>query len=228
MVRLPVFSCLFILSLAASSSASSGGIWVPATDSAVSYVGRWGAIQRAGQTAMATVNRSSQIYFSFSGGHIAGLFDLDGINDLEQIYVNVDDGEWYLFTIDRHRIEFFPAGLAPGRHRLAVVVKAVDNNGNRWLPPLRSAVIFLGFELDSGVKLEASPPSKGRPVLEFLGDSITQGDGILHADGGAVINSDALATYAWLTGEALATTHAQIAFSGQGVISSDSREVPPA
>jgi hypothetical protein len=37
-----------------------------------------------------------------------------------------------------------------------------------------------------------------------------------------------LATYAWLAGEELGTTHVQITFGGQGVIRSDSREVPPA
>jgi lysophospholipase L1-like esterase len=67
-----------------------------------------------------------------------------------------------------------------------------------------------------------------RPVLEFIGDSITGGDGILHPNSSAVLNGDALASYAWLTGEDLGTTHAQIAFAGQGVNTSDSREVPPA
>lgn len=202
---------------------------VSAIDTAVSYVGRWGAIQRAaGQTAKVTINSSSQIYLSFSGRHVAGLFDLDGIDYLEQIYVKVDDSAWILFTIDRPRIEFFPAGLPAGRHRLEIAVKAVDGNGNRWLPPLRSAIVFLGFELDTATKLDASPPSKQRPLLEFFGDSITQGEGILHLDGGAVINSDGLATYAWLAGEGLGTTHAQIAFGGQGVIRSASGNTPPA
>jgi len=132
------------------------------------------------------------------------------------------------FTIDRPRIQFFPTGLTGGRHRLEVAVKAVDSKAGRWLLPLRSAVVFRGFEIDSGAPLEDSSPSKPRPVLQFVGDSITQGDGILRPTSAAVMNSDALASYAWLAGEALGTTHAQIAFAGQGVISSDSREVPPA
>jgi hypothetical protein len=52
--------------------------------------------------------------------------------------------------------------------------------------------------------------------------------GILHQDGGAVINSDGTATYAWLAGEALGTIHVQIAFGGQGVLRSGSGNVPPA
>ena len=227
MMRSLGWLCVLLWSVMATSLVGEV-VRVPATDAAVSYVGRWGAMERNGQTSMATINSSSQIYFTFSGRHVIGLFDLDGINYLEQICVRVDNGDWVLFTIDKPRIEFFPAGLVPGRHQLEIAVKAVDGNGDRWLPPIRSAIIFQGFELDSGEKLAASQPSKDRPLLEFIGDSITQGEGILHKDGGAVINSDGLATYAWLTGETLGTTHAQIAFGGQGVMSSDSREIPPA
>jgi hypothetical protein len=42
------------------------------------------------------------------------------------------------------------------------------------------------------------------------------------------MNGDALASFAWVAGEALGAIHAQIAFPGQGVLTSDSREVPPA
>lgn len=91
--------------------------------------------------------------------------------------------------------------------------------------PLRSAIVFRGFELGPGGKLETGLSVKRRPLLEFIGDSITRGEGILHA-GGAVINSDGLAVYAWLTGEALGISHAQIAFSGIGVITSDSERGP--
>jgi len=203
-------------------------VHVLATDSAISFVGRWGPVEKGGQSSMVTVNGSSQIYLNFTGQNVSGLFDLDGIDCLEQVDVRVDGGAWSLFTIDRPRIQFFPTGLTRGRHRLEVAVKAVDSKAGRWLLPLRSAVVFRGFEIDSGAPLEDSSPSKRRPVLQFVGDSITQGDGILRPTSAAVMNSDALASYAWLAGEALGTTHAQIAFAGQGVISSDSREVPPA
>jgi lysophospholipase L1-like esterase len=181
---------------------------------------------------MATVNSSSQIYLTFSGRHVAGLFDLNEIDNLEQIYVRVDSGPWILFTIDRPRIEFFPAGLSAGWHHLEIAVKAIDGRGDRtrgerWFPPLHSAIAFQGLELDNGAKVEADAPSKERPLLEFFGDSITQGEGILQK-GGAVISSDGLATYAWLAGEELGTTHAQVAFGGQGVLRNGSAEVPPA
>jgi lysophospholipase L1-like esterase len=200
---------------------------IPANDPRIAYVGRWGAIQRAGETHMATINSSSQIYLNFTGTHVAGLFDLKDIEYLEQIDVKVDDGDWALFTVDQPRIEFSPGGLPQGHHHLEIAVKAIDGNGDRWLPPFRSAIVFSGFELDSTATVESRSPQGQKPFIEFLGDSITQGEGVLNY-GGPVINSDALATYAWLAGEALGTTHVQIAFGGSGVIRSGSGNVPPA
>jgi lysophospholipase L1-like esterase len=223
---------LWVLSLIANSVLAADAVHVAATDRAVSYVGRWGTIERSGRTSRATVNSSSQIYLRFSGQHVAGLFDIREIDYLEQIYVRVDGGPWALFTIDRPDIEFFPAGLSSDWHDLEIAVKDVDGRGDRvrgerWFPPLHSAVIFEGFELDSGARVEPSPPSTREPFLEFFGDSITQGEGLLQP-GGAVNSSDGLATYAWVAGEELGTVHAQVAFGGHGVIRNASGEVPPA
>jgi lysophospholipase L1-like esterase len=224
--------CLLVLSLITNSVVAVDAVHVAATDRAVSYVGRWGTIERSGRTSKATVNSSSQIYLTFSGQHVAGLFDVGEIDYLEQIYVRADRGPWALFTIDRSRIEFFRAGLSSGWHRLEIAVKDVDGRGDRvrgerWFPPLHSAVVFQGFELDSGAKIEPTPLSTRLPLLEFFGDSITQGEGLLQP-GGAVTSSDGLATYAWIAGEELGTIHAQVAFGGQGVIRNASGEVPPA
>ena len=203
------------------------GVRIPANDPRIAFVGHWGSIRRGDQISMATINSSSQIHLNFTGTHVAGLFDLKDIEYLGQIDVKVDDGDWTLYTVDQSRIEFFPKGLPVGLHHLEIAVKAIDGNGDRWLPPLRSAIVFSGFELDSNGKAEPRSPEGQKPLIEFLGDSITQGEGILH-NGGEVINSDALSTYAWITGEALGTTHVQIAFGGSGVIRSGSGNVPPA
>jgi len=218
--------CLAV-AVAAPSIVAAESLLVPANDDRVVYVGHWGPVQRGNHIEMATINSSSQIYLNFTGTHVAGIFDLEDIEYLEQIDVRVDDGDWTLFTIDQSHIEFFPQGLASGSHHLEVAAKAIDGNGDRWLLPIRSAIVFTGFELDSTATVNPGPPRGKRPFIEFLGDSITQGEGILNA-GGQVINSDGLATYAWLTGEALGTTHVQIAFGGSGVIRSGSGNVPPA
>jgi lysophospholipase L1-like esterase len=215
-------------SVAGLTSSLAQTTFISATDPAISYVGRWGAIQTGDQISMATVNSSSQIYARFTGRHVAGLFDLEKITCLEQIVVKVDNGAWKLFTLDKPRVDFFPAGLDEGTHHLEIVVKSLDSKAGRWLTPLQSAVNFRGFELDPGAEIQPEAILRGRAQLEFLGDSITQGDGIKGTNAASVMNADALASYAWLTGESLGTIHAQIAFPGQGVLTSDSREVPPA
>ena len=218
--------CLLMLGLIPIAFHSFEGTRIPATDGAILYVGRWGRVERAGRTSMATVSSSSQIDITFTGQHIAGLFSLDGINSLPQIYVRIDNGPWALFTIDRTRIEFYGGDLPQGEHRLEMAVKFVDWHANRWVPPLASGVVFQGLELDSGAAV-VSTSRRAQPLIQFFGDSITEGERVLGiADGAA--GSDALKTYAWLAGEALGSTHVQIAFGGQGVICPAPGDVPPA
>jgi len=58
-------ACLYLLiSTLAVPWLMAEAVHVSATDSAVSYVGRWGAIELPGQTAMATINSSCQIYLT--------------------------------------------------------------------------------------------------------------------------------------------------------------------
>lgn len=82
------------------------------------------------------------------------------------------------------------APLAPGRHTLLVGGAAQNEE-----------VRFLGLVLELGASTFALPV---RPLVEFVGDSITAGG----AD-----------NYAWLTGEALGAEHVQIAFSGVALTS---------
>lgn len=82
------------------------------------------------------------------------------------------------------------APLAPGRHTLLVGGAAQNEE-----------VRFLGLGLAPGAATVAVPV---RPLIEFVGDSITAGG----AD-----------NYAWLAAEALGCDHAQIAFSGVALTS---------
>ena len=82
------------------------------------------------------------------------------------------------------------APLTPGRHTLLVGGEAQNQE-----------VQFEGLTLDPGAATLAAP---ARPLIEFIGDSITAG--------GA-------SSYAWLTGEALGCDHTQIAFSGVALTS---------
>lgn len=84
-----------------------------------------------------------------------------------------------------------PAPLAAGRHTL-LLASAGQNE----------ELLFRGLVLDPGA---ATQPMPERPLLEFVGDSITacQGKGGTGAE-----------NYAWETAEALDCDHVRVAFSG--------------
>ncbi len=200
-------------------------VFIPATDPAFTYIGRWGELSTGTGVAMATVNSSSQAYIAFSGSVAYGDFDVRHVSFMAQIAVRVDDGPWRLITIDRPQIQLC-AQLSKGTHQLEIAIKDVDERGNRWFPPFASAVVFEGLEIAPQAILSAVslPPA---PTLAFLGDSITQGVRVMGMQIG-VTGSNALESYAWLAGEELHTRHYQVAFGRQGVLRTGNGDVPPA
>ena len=86
--------------------------------------------------------------------------------------------------------------LSPGTHSL--LLGSAGQN---------SELLLQGLQLDVGAKTLPSPP---RPIIEFIGDSITAFGG---PDGVPIAN------YAWQSAEALGADHTQIAFSGVALTS---------
>ncbi|BCM89866.1 cellulase/esterase CelE [Abditibacteriota bacterium] len=74
-------------------------------------------------------------------------------------------------------------------------------------PNQNSEVVFRGLTLDAGA---TTLPAETRPLVEFIGDSITTG-------GGKTLPSTV--NYAWLSAEKLGADHTQIAFSGRALTS---------
>lgn len=90
--------------------------------------------------------------------------------------------------------QFQVKGLPAGTHDL--VLGAPNQN---------SEVRFGGLQLDPGA---TTLPVEERPIIEFVGDSITTGGGQTRPN---TIN------YAWQTAEALGADHTQIAFSARAL-----------
>src|SRR5436309_3562847 len=107
-------------------------VTVSANDPRIVYLGRWG--HQSG--AATTVNSESRVLLRFTGRHVVGLFDQSAITFPPQVYARIDGSRPALYDVDRDRIDFAPSGLAVGMHSLELIVKDVDERGNRWVPPL--------------------------------------------------------------------------------------------
>ena len=101
------------------------------------------------------------------------------------------DGEPFRAVPGGPSVSLTPQALQPGNHTL-VIASAGQNHEIR----------FAGLVLDPGATARRGTD---RPLIEFVGDSITACAG----KGGEMDTN-----YAWLTAEALGCDHAQIAFSG--------------
>jgi hypothetical protein len=200
---------------------------IPAGDTRIRYMGRWdnrpeGAI---------TVNSGASLLFRFSGGGLRGVFQTVG--SPPQIYVTVDGGEKRLLNVDAAELDLAPAGLPDGPHTLLLEVKDVNQNTNRWTPPLQSALIFLGFvPAAGGAALDPAPALTGRWSadalrLEFYGDSITEGVRALSMVTSPE-GSDGTRTYSYLTAVALGANLSQVGFGAQGILRGGGGGVPAA
>jgi lysophospholipase L1-like esterase len=111
-------------------------------------------------------------------------------------------------TPTRERYEL-AAGLADGEHVVALVKRT---------EPLVSEVQLLGFELDRRGRLLSPPPPPPRRI-EFVGDSVTAGFGVLGRDERCPFSPDTESfslSFAALTAAALGAEPVAVAWSGRG------------
>jgi lysophospholipase L1-like esterase len=198
------------------------------------YEGRWNVT--AGRAT--TVNSGSRIFLRFTGNEITGVFDAAGMKHPPQIYVWVDGKRGGALDVDQKRIQLTPKSLAAGEHTLVLGVKDVSQEGNRWQPPLESALHVTGFEPGAGTTIEAASPARD-VRFTFLGDSITEGVAarcVVNSDGvtapaGTPEGSDctdATIDYAWRTAGRFGAALEQVGFGEQGVTVGGAGRVPPA
>ena len=156
------------------------------TDPDIRYIGRW---DRSGGALAHSYWSCAYLRVGFTGTTIkvklasgAGMFaSLDG-----QPYREFSGGGM---------VDLTPEPLAAGTHTLLL---AADGQNNE--------LQVEGFALAPGAVSQAVPE---RPLVEFIGDSITACPGK---------DAPSFTNYAWLTGEALGYDHTQIAFSGVALV----------
>jgi hypothetical protein len=149
----------------------------------IKYYGRWD-------------NDSAETFKSYFGGayfkvNFTGTTAKIKLAGPSNIYVKIDNGNDVLYSNINGIVDLTPTPLSEGIHSLRVTARAQNDS-----------VKFQGLILDTGAVTKQ--PEIGTNIIEFIGDSITEG---------FRTSKESLTSYAWKTGEALNSEHTQIAYS---------------
>ena len=206
-------------------------MFVPYTHESIRLTGRWDKTDPKCAVATAT---GSYIEFCFEGDMAVARFDIEAnMLPLLHLWIQIDGGDMTEATVDRFiRIRTAKSGL----HTVRIIYKGGTEASARWYLPLTGKVTFLGVQTDKPVAIAPD----NRPVVEFVGDSITEGvliDVDYAQDGKPYTEIDALrrcyqddvcATYAWLTAEALNLRPVFMGYGAVGVTRAGMGRVPDA
>lgn len=201
------------------------------THESVRLTGRWDKTDPKAAVATAA---GSYVEFAFEGTMALAHFDtfLNG-NPRLHLWIQLDNGPMFETVVDNHlRV----IAKDNGPHVCRIIYKGGTENDRRWFAPLTGKVSFVGFQAEKPIPI----PADDRPVIEFVGDSITEGvlidmdygysGELLHYNPQAprTYQDDACATYAWLTAEALDLRPVMMGYGAVGCTKSGHGLVPPA
>lgn len=185
-------------------------------------------------TAEYTTTTAAGSYFemAFSGRMALLHFDLGYlVQPFPHLWIQVDGGAMIEAPVDRHlRIN----ADSDGDHIVKVIYKGGVEQLNRWYLPLMGAVSFVGADVDAPATL----PADDRRIIEFIGDSITEGV-LIDVDYARetenvidqfnrVYQDDNCATYASLTAEMLNLRPIYQAYGAVGLTRAGCGSVPRA
>jgi len=195
--------------------------------------GRW---DKRGETtwykkieSAVTTATGSTIEFAFRGKMAVMHFDLTwNEKPYPHLWISVDDGAKVEVPLERFiRIEAESEGVH--------VVKAIYKGGvemhHRWNEPLIGKIAFCGVEVDEDALL----PKDSRKIIEFVGDSITEGvlvDASYNPNSNDQLNrpyqDDVTATYAYLTAQNLNMNPIFMGYGATGLTHGGCGSVPKA
>ena len=195
--------------------------------------GRWSTRDANGPGAV-TVNTGSAIIVRFEGPGITFHFRTDQYpRELPTLWLQVDDGEWREATV-ADSLAASPAPLPAGQHTARVVVKGFREWERRWYAPLESDLVFRGATLAKDARLVDPPPRPPR-LIEYLGDSITEGVLVLNTGPQESWKrenwpqySDGRRTWAWQSAQNLGAEPRTVGFGRLGLTVNANGGVPPA
>jgi len=146
---------------------------ISAADPRLQYWGRWDMREASGKGAV-TVNTGSSILLRFHGGGLALHFGIGHYTEqFPTIWMQLDELDWKVVRPAEELEVKGPEGAASD-HTLRLVVKGFREWENRWDTPLVNSIEFKGITLGAGSVL-LDPPARPAKLVEYLGDSITEG-----------------------------------------------------
>ena len=190
----------------------------------ISYTGRWHILP----TSATTTTAGAYLDIGFVGETICFHFDVcDTTKDVAHLYISVDGGA----QIESAVIPFLRVNTQGGRHTLRLTLKSLSEFHDRWHAP-ESKVSLLGIEGEDFFAV----PEDTRPIIEFVGDSITEGVAVDeiphpvydHFCKDRVFQDDSTATYAYLTAQALGMKPYIMGYGAVGVTKGGCGNVPAA
>lgn len=203
---------------------------VPYTHESVRLTGRWAKLPGSAVTTAP----GAYIECSFAGDMAVLRFDTTrNLPVVPHLWISVDGGCRTEVMLDRYlRIRTAHTGL----HTAQILFKSASEESARWREPLTGAVRFLGVQTDTPVALKPDT----RPIMEIIGDSITEGVSIdtdyregmlppLECNALTLaFQNDAAATWAFRTAEALNCRPVIMGYGSVGVTRGGQGRVPAA
>ena len=193
---------------------------------AIRFTGRW---DTNGDCAITTAP-GGMIEVAYKGKAAVLKFNTEmNMQPYPHLWIQVDGGAKVETAVDRViRIE------APedGNHVIKVIYKSAVEIQHRWYGPLIGKLCFTGAEVYGE---EGELPEDNRKIIEFIGDSITEGvliDEFYHFDQydqfNRPVQDDSTATYAYLTAMALGMKPVIMGYGAVGVTHGGCGSVPKA
>lgn len=203
---------------------------VPYTHESVRLTGRWAKLPGSA----VTTSPGAYIECSFAGDMAVLRFDTTrNLPVVPHLWISVDGGCRTEVMLDRYlRIRTAHTAL----HTAQIIFKSASEESARWREPLTGAVRFLGVQADTPVALKPDT----RPIMEIIGDSITEGVSIdtdyregmlppLECNALTLaFQNDAAATWAFRTAEALNCRPVIMGYGSVGVTRGGQGRVPAA
>ncbi len=217
-------------------------MFIPWSHPSVRLTGRWSRLDKDDSDPHIFVHASSRVcvttapgsYFeaAFTGAEAVLMFDTGYLGyPAPHLWIQLDGGAMTETPVDRYlRLN---TGK-PGAHTVKVIYKGGSEVLPRWYHSLMGCVSFIGLNAENCAPLEADD----RKIIEFVGDSITEGV-LTDADYAPVPASsidqfnrvyqdDCCATYGWLCAEKLGLRPIFQAYGAVGLTRAGNGSVPRA